>query len=113
MWGVRGRTVLWEKKGGDEERVGGKLHDASLALTPDPADNHSAGLEQTAIRGVDTIVAVVGLSRLRGAVEGGCTGTRDDGDRFPLSDEGTRQARNDQAGVSRSFVFFVVGVPEP
>lgn len=112
MEALRGRTSLWEKEGGDEERVRGQLNDPHLAVAPDTASDHAAGLEEPAVLSVDAVVTVVGFNRLWGPVVRGRSCAGNNGDRLALPDEGARQACNDQAGTSWRLVFFVIGVPE-
>ena len=65
----------------------GNLDDPGLSRATEPTHAESAGLELPLVVRVHTVVAVVVLNRLRGAVELRGAGPGKDGDRLLLSDQ--------------------------
>src|SRR5216117_3525518 len=108
----RRRTGLRQEQGGEEERMIGNLDDPDLALAAQPAYPESAGLEQSVVVRVDTVVAVIVLGRLGNAVERRGAAIGEHEDRLRLPDERARERRdNEPPGTGRRLG--VVGVSEP
>src|SRR2546427_12750633 len=90
----------------------GKLDDPDLARAAQPAHPESAGLEQSVVVRVDTVVAVIVLGRLGNAVQRGGAAIGEHEDRLRLPDERARERRdNEPPGTGRRLG--VVGVSEP
>src|SRR5712691_12615870 len=92
-----GRTGLRQEQGGEEERMIGNLDDPDLARAPQPAHPKSAGLKQSVVVRVDTVVAVIVLGRLGNAVERRGAGLGEHEDRLRLPDERARERRDDES----------------
>src|SRR5207244_7695402 len=106
------RAGLRQEQGGEEERMIGNLDDPDLARAAQPAYPESAGLEQSVVVRVDTVVAVIVLGRLGNAVERRGAGLGEHEDRLRLTDERARERRDNEppgTGSRRG----VAGVSEP
>src|SRR2546427_12090980 len=90
----------------------GKLDDPDLARAAQPAHPESAGLEQSVVVRVDTVVAVIVLGRLGNAVERRGAGLGEHEGRLRLPDDRARE-RGDDEPPGTGCRPGLVGVSEP